>query len=148
MTSFVSSRHAEWERHFESAVDLAVHGKTTASLAKVARLRRWQRRQPLNGLDNHSWHDAELLWLEGVLLERSRQARKARLVWTRVARLLAAAIRAGETWFLPRCETCARRPAVLAPQWLGTARRLKRLRGADETILVEALVTEARRRVA
>jgi hypothetical protein len=135
---------ARWEREFDEVVRVAGRRRLRESLERIHRLRSWQRRQAEHGVENHSWHDAELLWLEGVVLERARRTRRAALVWARLATLLEDA-GASEAWYLPRCHTCARRELTFAPSWLTTARRLRAERG-DQATLVASLSRATRSR--
>src|SRR5262245_45015130 len=93
-----------WEREFDAALASASRRHLADSLGRSRRLRAWQRRQPENGLENHSWHEAELLWLEGIVLERAGQSRGAAQAWARLADLYCRSV--GEAWLLPRCHTC------------------------------------------
>ena len=67
----------------------------------LKRIRSWQHRQSRYGKENHDWHDAELLWLQGVVLERGRQPSKAESLWLRLARVYKGIARLGESAFLP-----------------------------------------------
>jgi hypothetical protein len=96
----------------------------------LKRIRSWQHRQSRYGKENHDWHDAELLWLQGVVLERARQPSKADPVWLRMARVYRDITRLGESAFLPRCSRCAERVLGFAPSWFSVATRL-RDRAAD-----------------
>ena len=131
-----------WEREFDEVIRVAEGRRLRESLERIHRLRSWQRRQAEHGVENHPWHDAELLWLEGVILERARRSREAAPVWTRLARLLETA-GALEDWYLPRCHTCARRELPFAPSWLTTARQLRAERG-DRVRLAASLSRVAR----
>jgi hypothetical protein len=131
-----------WEREFDEVIRAAGRRRLRESLERINRLRSWQRRQAEHGVENHSWHDAELLWLEGVILERARRRREAARVWTRLAALLERA-GASEDWFLPRCHSCARRELPFALSWLMAARLLRRERG-DSLKLAGSLRRAAR----
>jgi hypothetical protein len=96
----------------------------------LKRIRSWQHRQSRYGKENHDWHDAEILWLHGVVLERARQPSKADPVWLRLARVYKDIARLGESAFLPRCARCAERVLGFAPSWFSVATQLRE-RAAD-----------------
>ena len=81
------TRNTRWEALFDQAVTLAQDGCTADTLSMLKRIRSWQRRQSRDGKENHDWHDAELLWLQGVVLERAGQPSDAAAVWVRLARV-------------------------------------------------------------
>jgi tetratricopeptide (TPR) repeat protein len=99
----------------------------------LKRIRSWQHRQKRYGKENHDWHDAELLWLQGVVLERARQPSKADSIWLRLARVYKDIARLGESAFLPRCARCAERVLGFAPSWFSVATQL-RDRAADVSV--------------
>jgi len=77
MAEWWDSRNTRWETLFDEAVTLASRRRLSSSLSMIKRIRSWQHRQ---SFENHSWHNAELLWLQGLVLERARQRTKARSV--------------------------------------------------------------------
>jgi tetratricopeptide (TPR) repeat protein len=124
------TRNTRWETLFDQAVTLADARRLSDTLSMLKRIRAWQHRQSRYGKENHDWHDAELLWLQGVVLERARQPTKADPVWLRLARVYEVIARGGESAFLPRCARCAERVLGFAPSWFSVATRL-RDRAAD-----------------
>ena len=103
------TRNTRWETLFDQAVTLAEARRLSDTLSILKRIRSWQHRQKRYGKENHDWHDAQLLWLQGVVLERARQPSKADSVWLRLARVYKDIARLGESAFLPRCARCAER---------------------------------------
>jgi hypothetical protein len=67
------TRNTRWETLFEQAVTLAQDGCISETLSMLKRIRSWQHRQSRNRKENHDWHNAEVLWLQGVVLERAGQ---------------------------------------------------------------------------
>jgi tetratricopeptide (TPR) repeat protein len=124
------TRNTRWETLFDQAVTLAAARRLSDTLSMLKRIRSWQHRQNRYGKENHDWHDAELLWLQGVVLERARQPSKADPVWLRLARVYKDIARLGESAFLPRCTRCAERVLGFAPSWFSVATQL-RDRAAD-----------------
>ena len=118
------ARNTRWETPFDEAVALASQQRFSDTLSMLTRIRSWQHRQTRNGTQNHDWHDAELLWLQGVVLERSRQEAKAADVWQRLARLFKV-IAQRESSFLPQCARCAERVLEFAPSWSTVATQLR-----------------------
>lgn len=133
------SHRTRWETLLDNAAAAAAEGRLPDALAKVKRLRAWQRRQNRGGLANHQWHDAELLWLEGVLLEHVGEPTRADAVWRRLARLFTN-IAPRDFYFLPKCVYCAEREIGIAPNWFAVARSLRE--GADD---IAATVAQFRR---
>src|SRR5687767_8596422 len=115
---------------FDQAVALAEARRLSDTLSMLKRIRSWQHRQSRYGKENHDWHDAELLWLQGVVLERARQPSRADRVWLRLARVYKEIARLGESSFLPRCARCAERVPGFALSWFSVATQL-RDRAAD-----------------
>jgi hypothetical protein len=110
-----------WEAEFDGLVELGRDRRLEAALSGIRRLRGWQRRHVrYGGMD---WHEAELLWLEGVILTRSRRTKFAEAVWTQLARLFEQ--NRSEAWLLPACTRCRERRLPFAPSWFETAVRLK-----------------------
>ena len=108
---------AKWEEMFDEAVALASARQLAATLSKIKRIRSWQR-QTDHGAANNSWHDAELLYLEALALDRARQTQKAQPVWTKLTKLyLKEKRQRGDDWFLPFCKRCASRTLGFAPSW-------------------------------
>lgn len=81
------TRNTRWETLFDQAVTLADARRLSDTLSMLKRIRSWQHRQKRYGRENHDWHDAEVLWLQGVVLERARQPSKADPVWLRLAQV-------------------------------------------------------------
>jgi tetratricopeptide (TPR) repeat protein len=121
------SRNTRWEALFDQAVAFAADRRVSDTLSMLKRIRSWQHRQSRYGYENHDWHDAELLWLQGVVLEHAGQSSKADPVWLRLARLYKSIARGGESSFLPRCARCAERELGFAPRWFSVATRLRHL---------------------
>jgi hypothetical protein len=122
-----------WETLFDQAVGLAQDGCTSETLSILKRIRSWQHRQSRHGKENHNWHDAELLWLQGVILERAGQSSDAAVVWGRLARVYKEIARLGDSSFLPRCARCAERVLQFAPSWFAVAAQL-RDRAGDQDV--------------
>ena len=124
MSEWWDAKNAEWDAEFEKVVGHVAARRLGDALNRIRRMRDWQRRQTRNSAQNHSWHDAELLWLEGVALERARRRVQATAVWTHLANLFR---HEGwrESWYLPPCPTCALRELGFAPSWLEAARTLR-----------------------
>lgn len=136
-----------WEQEFDIAVRSAAALRLRESREHIHRLRAWQRRRTRHGRENHAWHEAELLWLEGVILERARRTQQASVVWRRLAGIFAEH-RHLEGWFLPGCPTCASRQVPFTVSWLSVARSLRSLEVADTAGVVKALSVAARESVA
>jgi tetratricopeptide (TPR) repeat protein len=119
------TRNTRWETLFDQAVTLADARRLSDTLSMLKRIRSWQHRQTRYGRENHDWHDAELLWLQGVVLERARQPSKADPVWLRLAQVYQVIARSGESAFLPRCARCAERVLGFAPSWFSVATQLR-----------------------
>ena len=128
------TRNTRWETLFDQAVALADAGRLSDTLSMLKRIRSWQHRHSRYGKENHDWHDAELLWLQGVVLERARQPSKADPVWLRLARVYKDIARHGESAFLPRCGRCAERVLGFAPSWFSVATQF-RDRAADVAVI-------------
>jgi hypothetical protein len=113
-----------WEEEFDGAVAATAARRLRDAMSRIHRLRAWQHRQTEYGPTNHSWHDAELAWLEGVLLFRARRTKESAHAW---ARLAAVFKRAGglEGFYLPQCARCAARVLPFAPSFLSVARALR-----------------------
>jgi hypothetical protein len=109
-----------WEAEFDQAVSRAASRQLTETLGRIHRLRSWQRRQTRFSRENHEWHEAELLWLEGVVLERARRHRQATSVWATLG-AICHTNRSSEAWFLPNCPACAARKLGFALSWLDAA---------------------------
>lgn len=124
MMRYPDRRTTRWESSFDQAVETASQRKLAKTLSLLSRVRSWQRRQTEHSLENHDWHSAELLWLEGVVLERARRRAQAGQVWVRLARLFEHRFRRNKTWMLPLCERCAERSLGFAPNWFAAAQRL------------------------
>jgi tetratricopeptide (TPR) repeat protein len=122
------ARNTRWETLFDEAVALASNRHLSDTLSMLTRIRSWQHRQTRNGTQNHDWHDAELLWLQGVVLERARQGAKAAGVWQRLARRFKVIARR-ESSFLPQCARCAERVLEFAPSWFSVATQLRERAG-------------------
>lgn len=136
------TRNTRWETLFDQAVTLAQDGCTSETLSMLKRIRSWQHRQGRYGKENHDWHDAELLWLQGVILEHAGQSSDAAVVWRRLARVYKDIARLGESSFLPRCARCAERVLQFAPNWFTVATQL-RDRAKDPDTSVAAFRTFA-----
>ena len=121
--------NTRWETLFDQAVSLADARRLSDTLSMLKRIRSWQHRQKRYGRDNHDWHDAELLWLQGVVLERARQPLRAGSVWLRLARAYQGISSHGESAFLPRCAHCAERVLGFAPSWFSVATQLRERAG-------------------
>lgn len=119
-----SKRKIRWEDAFDKAAAAAADGRLSDALAQVKRLRAWQRRNPRGGVIHEEWHDTELLWLEGVVLEHAHDSTGAAAVWLRLARLFAR-IAPYDRNFLPLCVLCASRELAFAPNWFSVATRLR-----------------------
>lgn len=128
MAEWWDARNTRWETLFDEAVALASNRRLSDTLSMLTRIRSWQHRQTRNGTQNHDWHDAELLWLQGVILERARQGAKAADVWQRLARLFKVIARR-ESSFLPQCARCAERVLEFAPSWSSVATQLRERAG-------------------
>jgi tetratricopeptide (TPR) repeat protein len=126
----VKERFTLWPDHtlFDEAVAFAAERRLSDTLRMLKRIGSWQHRQSRHGSQNHDWHDAELLWLQGVVLERSRHAAKAADVWRRLAPLFKQIARR-ESSFLPQCARCAERVLEFAPSWYGVATQLRHVAG-------------------
>src|SRR5690349_9745389 len=109
-----------WDESLDDVVAEAASGRLAEALALLKRLRRKDR----GGLINHTWHDAEMLWLEAVVLEHARDAERAAAVWQRLARLFST-IAPLERYFLPICGYCADRELGFAPNWFTVASALR-----------------------
>jgi hypothetical protein len=131
MAEWWDTRNTRWETLFDEVAAVAASRRLSAPLSLIKRLRAWQHRQTRHGNENHSWHDAELLWLQGVALERARQRSKARVVWHRLARVFQTELR-HEDWFLPRCPRCAERTLGFAPNWFTVASQLRARRNSSD----------------
>ena len=136
------TRNTRWETLFDQAVGLAQDGCTSETLSILKRIRSWQHRQSRHGKENHNWHDAELLWLQGVILERAGQSSDAAVVWGRLARVYKEIARLGDSSFLPRCARCAERVLQFAPSWFAVAAQL-RDRAGDQDASVAGFRTLA-----
>jgi hypothetical protein len=141
MAEYWDTRHTRWEELFDKAVELAANRRLSATLSLIKRIRAWQHRQPRHGNENHSWHDAELSWLQGVVLERARQRTRASRIWHRLGRFLETELKS-EDWFLPKCGRCAERSLGFAPNWFSVASALRTHTG-DLQPLPEALSERA-----
>ncbi len=119
------TRNTRWETLFDQAVALAGDKRFSDTLSMLKRIRSWQHRQKRYGKENHDWHDAEILWLEGVVLERAGQPLTADPIWLRLARAYKELARRGESSFLPRCARCAERVLQFAPNWFSVATQLR-----------------------
>jgi hypothetical protein len=116
----------QWEAMFDQAVVMAAGRELANTLSKIRRIRAWQRRQPPHSAANNSWHDAELLYLEALVLERARHLQKARVVRVKLAGLFVTNSRLwGDKWFLPWCRPCASRSLGFAPNWYSVALELR-----------------------
>ena len=131
------TRNTRWETLFDQAVTLAQDGSISETLSMLKRIRSWQHRQSRYGKENHDWHDAELLWLQGVVLERAGQRSDADATWRRLARVYKEILRLGESSFLPKCARCAERVLQFAPSWFSVATQLRRP-GRDQEANVAA----------
>ena len=114
----------QWENMFDEAVDLAARRKLSETLSKINRIRSYQRRQG-SSLENNSWHVAELLYLEAVVLERARHFERAKAVRMKLAKLYLnqTRLRANQ-WLLPFCQRCASRKLDFAPNWFTVAKEM------------------------
>lgn len=127
-----NQQQTRWHVLFDEAVVLVGQRRLSDALAQLQRVRRWQRHQSQYGSENHAWHEAEVLWLSGVALERARQRKRAEVVWRRLARVYRRLEERGASSFLPECFACSRRELGFIPNWLSTARILKDQPGRDE----------------
>jgi hypothetical protein len=107
------TRNTRWEALFDQAVTLAGEKRLSDTLGMLKRIRSWQHRQSRHGKENHDWHDAELLWLQGIVLERAGQP--SEVIWRRLAGVYKELARRGESSFLPLCARCAERVFPFAP---------------------------------
>jgi tetratricopeptide (TPR) repeat protein len=117
-------QRTRWEGLLDDASAAAAGSRLSDALVQLRRLRAWQRRRNRGGLTNHEWHDAELLWLEGVVLEHAHDSAGAAAVWLRLARLFTT-IAPHERYFLPKCSYCAERELGFAPNWFSVATQLR-----------------------
>jgi hypothetical protein len=136
-----------WELECDAAVASANRRRLSETLGRIHRLRSWQRRQTKFSRDNHEWHEAELLWLEGVVLERARRYQQARIVWGKLAEICRRN-RGKEAWFLPHCPACAARKLGFAISWLDAARIVRGYHEGESVVLAQLARTEAKRCVA
>jgi len=120
-------------------VQLAATGELAETINRIDALRRWQHRQPLHGAENRSWHDAELLWLRGVLLERAGQHAGATGTWQQLAKLLHKERDRLWSW-LPDCPRCAERDFGFAMNWFHSSSQLLRTLRLDPDQTVAQLV--------
>lgn len=128
----VKNTAPRWEAMFDDAVASAASRKLGSTVSMIRRIRRWQRHQYIHGPANHAWHLAELLWLEGVVLERARHFQRANTVWLKLADLYQVeAARWGDRWFLPWCRECASRQLGFAPNWYSVALQLREVSGSE-----------------
>jgi hypothetical protein len=134
MTS--SSQSPEWESRFDDAVRLVSERQLSAALQAVKKLRTWQGRGGWSNAD-HPWHRAELLWLEGVALERASRSRQAEATWQTLLELVRRE-RASPSGLLRRCATCASRRLPFAKSWYETARDLEYV--VDDEVAAFALL--------
>jgi hypothetical protein len=112
----------QWEAMFDQAAAMAADRHLAGTLSKIKRIRGWQHRQPPHSAANNSWHHAELLYLEALVLERARHFQKAKAVRTKLAELFLKESRLwGDKWFLPWCRPCASRSLGFAPNWYSVA---------------------------
>ncbi len=130
----------EWERRYDEAAELVSRRRLSDGLDALHKLQTWQRRVNNFGV-NHSWHDAEILWLEGVALERARRRRSAQLVWQKLAALTCRWAlhepRARAIFYdFPQCERCAERALPFAPSWRTVVRELTPLL-TQESLMAE-----------
>lgn len=126
------ARIAKWEQSLDEAVELIEGRRLSQALRALARLRTWQHRGG-SGNANSAWHDAEILWLEGVALERARRGVQARLRWHKLAQLT---IReSSKSWWLhPFCMTCATRQLPFADNWFSIAKQISPI-SKDEALV-------------
>jgi len=117
------TRNTRWEALFDQAVTLAGEKRLSDTLGMLKRIRSWQHRQSRHGKENHDWHDAELLWLQGIVLERAGQP--SEVIWRRLAGVYKELARRGESSFLPLCARCAERVFPFAPNWFSVATQLR-----------------------
>jgi hypothetical protein len=141
MAEFWDTRHTRWEELFDELVVIAASRRLSLTLNLIKRLRAWQHRQPEHGNENHRWHDAELWWIQGVVLERARQRSRAKVVWRRLSTVLETDLK-GEHWFLPTCPRCAERVLGFAPNWFTVASEL-RLTGSGSKSVPQLLSERA-----
>jgi tetratricopeptide (TPR) repeat protein len=134
MAEWWDARNTRWEMLFDKAVVLASQRRLSDTLSMLKRIRSWQHRQSRHSTQNHDWHDAELLWLQGVVLERAGQTAKASEVWQRLGRLFEVIARRGESSFLPQCARCAERLLGFAPSWFSVATQLRDVAGGVPAI--------------
>jgi hypothetical protein len=132
---------SRWDDLFDRAVESASRRRLAETLTLVNQARSWQRRQSPE--INTNWHRAELLWLEGVILERARRRTQAARVWTKLATFFERHFRRTEFWMLPTCRRCAGRKLDFAPNWFTAAHRLRAV-SPDVVDMSELLSTVAR----
>jgi hypothetical protein len=126
-------RGTRWELLFDRAVESAANRNVPQTQALIKRVRAWQHRQTRNDLANHLWHDCELLWLEGVVLEHAGRTAQARRIFLRLARVFATSLRDNQTWSLPLCPRCAKRTLGFARTWFDVASAVRTLPTEDVT---------------
>ena len=117
-------RNTRWEERMDKVVQHAATGDWVETITLIDALRAWQHRQTRDGGENDSWHDAELLWLRGVVLERAGQYGRATDTWNRLAQLLQKERESG-FWWLPKCPRCADRQLAFAANWFTVCSRLR-----------------------
>ncbi len=132
-----------WEERFDDAVRLVRERRLGEALDAIDGLRIWQHRGRYDHGD-HSWHDAELLWLRGLALERARRGRKALDAWGRLADLLIKERRNGP-WILPICSVCASRQLGIGDNWHSVAKVVHPTTG-DRAFIIAYLQSRARLR--
>ena len=143
MAEWWDARNTRWHELFEAAVESVSSRRLSEALSRLDRVGSWQRRQTRNGTENHSWHDAEVLWLRGVALERARRRALARATWARLASAYAKSLKRTISSFEPYCLRCGERELSFSPTWAAAARMLRELTDRDERAIAAALASYA-----
>lgn len=143
MAEWWDARNTRWHELFEAAVESVSSRRLSEAVSRLDRVGSWQRRQTRHGTENHFWHDAEVLWLRGVALERARRRALARATWTRLARLYAKSVRRPISSFEPYCLCCGERELSFSPNWAAAARMLREVTDRDERAIAAALSSYA-----
>lgn len=141
-----SQDQLRWEMLFETAVTLAASRRLFATVSMLKRLLSWQHRQKDFGATNNKWHDAELLWLEGVALERARRRGRAKTIWLRLAKLYDRQVLpipyGGDLFLTYPCQQCSTRTLGFADNWYSVALQLRSVSGVEA--LARSLENHAR----
>jgi len=144
MAEWWDARNTRWHELFDAAVESVSRRRLSEALARLDRVGTWQRHQTRYGTENHVWHDAEVLWLRGVALERARKRTLARATWTKLARIYTKAAGRPLESFEPFCLCCGERELTFSPNWLSASRMLREVAAQGETAVSIALAEYAR----